>query len=70
MQNMNEPRPYAVCWVLGGCRDTLTGWKARVNPLDWEAVESRPVAPVQVLFKDEGSYPPESGGVALAFGKE
>ncbi len=29
------------------------------HPLDWEVVESHTVAPVQVLFKDDGSYPPE-----------
>ena len=37
------------------------------QPLDWEFVESHTVAPVQVLFKDDGSYPLESGGLALTF---
>lgn len=40
------------------------------QPLDWEVVESHAVAPVQVLFKDDGSYPPESGGLALTPGMD
>jgi hypothetical protein len=30
------------------------------QPLDWEVVESHAVTPVQVLFKEDGTYLPES----------
>jgi hypothetical protein len=33
--------------------------------LDWEVVEPHAVAPVQVLFKEDGAYLPESGGLPL-----
>jgi len=36
--------------------------------LDWEVVESHVVAPVQVLFKEDGAYLPESGGLPLTLG--
>jgi hypothetical protein len=31
--------------------------------LDWEVVDSHAVTPVQVLFKADGVYPPESRGL-------
>jgi hypothetical protein len=33
--------------------------------LDWEVVESHAVAPVQVLFKEDGAYLPDPGGLPL-----
>jgi len=35
------------------------------QPLDFEAVESHTVAPVRVLFKEDGACPPEQGGLPL-----
>ena len=35
----------------------------------WEVVKSHVVAPVQVLFKEDGAYPTESGGLPLTLEK-